>query len=556
MSAPLFDDAAFRYTDASQEYTHLLGSKLRRPVADTAQVVHAWNSADLTARRVVAIGSGVEDLRAQLRYDGMTQSLRSFLAAARRGASLEYFPSLANPSESYPCELIGDDGIELDADFWWNRRNAVGLHLRRIDGGSWVGLLEGSLFYYRGGNDAPGLTFARSSTATYTDEAGVIQTAAANIWRTEWLDMDSDGQKEAPAYLGGPARTNLVDSDDLTAWSVSGTPVITGSVSGPAGGTGAYSVEDNDGAAAEFPLRTITFTGDAVKSLVFAVRENTMPATGVQRLRVRDTTAAADRLMAGITGWTAGAPSVTATTGTYLGRRYIGNGYWAIYCQTSAITAANTNQVSILPAETAAETGIIDVYRVNAYDNEIPDFSILDASDAKTADTWYADIGFGQQAMTLYVRMLEFGTAFGDETRGIVHLGGSSGSTGPYLQLNSVTSVDGRYRLDYHNGTAEVTAQIGSGDAVSFGDETEVLCHLDYNEDEAGDIRISQSANGGTVTTPVTTAGPAGGFETGDPFNAARAYLSSLGSTNHGINPLIEVKLLPGIKTMAEARAA
>mgnify|MGYP000241746303 CR=1 FL=1 len=100
MSAPIRGDAGIRWTESGQDYLHYLGDKLRKPVTDITQVVHSHESADLTAIRRVSIGSGVEELRAVIRWDGQSDSLRRMIAAGRGGAELEYFPSRASRSGS------------------------------------------------------------------------------------------------------------------------------------------------------------------------------------------------------------------------------------------------------------------------------------------------------------------------------------------------------------------------------------------------------------------------------------------------------------------------
>lgn len=552
MSGAHTDDAAFRYTEDGQAAYHHLGTKLRQPTTNAVQAVSSFQPWDLaTAPRRIAIGSAAYDLDALIRRDGNPQSLADFLAALRRGATVDYFPSLSEPSLSFPC--IGVDMPELapDPDFWHARRYEVPIRLRRIDGGTWQALVESPLLYWKGGNSLPGQTFARSSTAYQLSEHGVLNEVAANVWRTSWLDLDGDQRLDTPAFLAEPSRTNLVTSDDLTLWTAIGTPVVTASIDDPAGGTAAYTVEDNSGAGLEYLQRTVAFTGDAVKSATWIVRENTMPATGNQRLVMWDNTAAATRMSVLISAWVGGEPTVSADTGTYLGKRYLGNGYWMIYGQTTSVTAANTNQVFVRPTDTAAATGSIDVYRVNAFDATLPPFSILDASDARTVETNYATYVHRQQRKTAYIKMLEWGTAFGGNTG--VYMTGSGNAA--RFQVYSQTASDGRYTLLYHNGTASVTAQIGGGDAVSFGDVVELLCVLDYNEDGDGDISISQSANGGATTTPVTASGPTGGLVTGAEWNQERVYIGSVGSGFEGLNPLIEIKEAAGVKTWAYMRA-
>ena len=59
------------------------------------------------------------------------------------------------------------------------------------------------------------ITFTRGSTATYTDESGIIRTAAANEAR---FDHDTDGN--SLGLLIEESRTNYVTtSEDLTGWS-------------------------------------------------------------------------------------------------------------------------------------------------------------------------------------------------------------------------------------------------------------------------------------------------------------------------------------------------
>ena len=74
--------------------------------------------------------------------------------------------------------------------------------------------------------------------------------------------------RHLPIVLTEPAFTNLITSDDFSAWAKSGTPLTPGSVSDPEGGTAAYSVEDNDAGAQEYITRAISFTGDGVKGVV------------------------------------------------------------------------------------------------------------------------------------------------------------------------------------------------------------------------------------------------------------------------------------------------
>ena len=386
-------------------------------------------------------------------------------------------------------------------------------------------------------------TFTRSgSVGPVVGKDGVLRSASVNRLRVDWFDDDDDLVMDTPQFLLGDARTNLVDSDDLTAWSVSGTPQVTGSVDDPAGGTGAYTVEDDDGGAAEFVLRNIGFTGDAVKSIVFEARENTMPASGNQILKIRDTSAAADRLNLAITGWSGGQPTVTETTGSLLGMRYVGNGYWRLYCQATSITATNTNRVEIQPAETAAQTGSIDVYRVNAYDSAVPAPAILNASETRNDETFYANFLHAPREMTVYVKFIELGTIQLAASTGVLQIGEAAASD-KLLQIRR--DATGFYQGLHDNGPTTVTTTLAS--APSYLDTVEL--RLILNAD--GSVQIGQSVN--AATEAVSTASAANALAAA--WSDTRLYLNSRGTSGRGVAAYRAVKVCRGSQSMADMRS-
>jgi hypothetical protein len=86
-------------------------------------------------------------------------------------------------------------------------------------------------------------------------------------------------------------------------------------------------------------------------------------------IRLRDTTALADRLLAAIT-WSGGVPTVTMTTGTQEGtpeqfKTNDGGTAWRIKLLTTSVTAANTNSLEFYPATDAVlmttSTGNVNV---------------------------------------------------------------------------------------------------------------------------------------------------------------------------------------------------
>lgn len=384
-------------------------------------------------------------------------------------------------------------------------------------------------------------SFTRSgAVGPFTDRNGKLRSASANRLRTEWLDTDGDLVFDTPALLVEAARTNLVGSDDFSAWTSVGTPVVTGSISDPAGGTNAYRIDDDDAGNEEYKYRAVTFTGDGIKSAVFVVREATQPAGGNQDLRIGDTTAAVYRLRLQISAWVGGKPTVSAAIGTYLGQRYVGNGFWAIYGQTTSVTAANAHTAEISPAGSGgATTGSIDIYRVNTYDADIPSRSILNASEVRNADLWVSPWLRKPQAMTVYVKMIESGTA---RSAGyVMHIGANSGAD-PYFSIYGDAATG--YYSAVHSPAAASTSTVST--APAFGDVVELLVQID--------------ADGAVLMTQVLDSGAevAGSQGTDQAFAATWSddilNIGGTGLTTQGMNPIIVVKIARDVRTMADMR--
>ena len=401
------------------------------------------------------------------------------------------------------------------------------------------------LFSFDG--DAPGTyTFTRASYGRYTDEDGVLQNAGAHRarWENLWLDGTyGTSVPDTRAGLFEEARTNLVSSDNFDAgWTSVGTPVVSFPIEDPAGGTGAYRIADDAAGSVEYKYLIPTFTGNAVKSLVFVVREATMSA-GVQELNLWDTVAAAFRLGLEISAWVAGAPTVAATAGTYLGKRYVGNGYWALYAQTTSVTAANTHHIEIRPAAvTAAHTGSIDVYRVNAYNATVPGWSIPSASEARAVDTWYGAFTHVPQAMTGQIDFIE-GHAPTWAGEAIVWLGNSAGTL-TRLAVYRTSGADS-YTVLHNNGTTSVTAVVDI--SPSWGDRVRIRWVL--NADGSVLIGAAKDTGSGFGAETVSSASSANALAVA--WGDERVYLSH--PTAVGVAAAyISLRFVDGVRTMAE----
>lgn len=340
-----------------------------------------------------------------------------------------------------------------------------------------------------------------------------------------------------------PAYTNLVTSDNFdSGWTSVGSPVITSGISDPAGGTGAYRIADDDGAVSEGKRFTVSFTGDGTKPLVVVVREAAMPASGNQEIWLHDSTAGTSRARLGISAWSSGEPTVAVSGGfgTYLGKAFLGNGYWALYFLAPGVVAANTNVFDIYPAIAAAQTGSIDIYRANAFNATVPPAAPLSASGVKNADVAYLDFTAAPQEMTVYARFFELGGSDVDSSR--VFQISSAAAANPRL---AIYALSGLYRGMYHNGTTEVYSPMAA--SPSYGQLVELRLTLSG----AGVVQLHQSLNGASETSATASAANA----LPSAWSDTRLYVGSAGSTGQGVNAFSHVYAWAGTKTLAECRA-
>jgi len=395
--------------------------------------------------------------------------------------------------------------------------------------------------------------FTRASDAGYTLKRGARHWKDAGYERRagiggadeqpSWDWVLNGSSVYVPALSLSGAFTNLVTSDDFDGgWDSDGTPVVTTGVSDPLYGTGAYTIADDDAGAVEAKYLAVTFTGDGTKGVVFVVKEATMASSGTQGLLLSDVTAPATRLRLTISAWAGGGPTVTAANGTYLGKRYVGNGYWAIFGAAPGVVAANTNRLRIRPAETAAATGSIDVWRVNAYNSAAPCPEILSASGARVADVPYWTFNAKPAAMSVYTKFVDRGTTQLSSAR-ILQIGLTGATTDPRVVISAES---GFYVGRHDNGATDSTATLAA--APTMWQEVELLLTLS----NAGLPTLYQSINGATVTS---AAGSAAAFASA--WAGTRLYLGcDPAGGNGGVPDFRSVKVARGVKSMAEIRGA
>lgn len=150
-------------------------------------------------------------------------------------------------------------------------------------------------------------------------------------------------------------------ADDLSAYDQFGTCGVTGSVTDPFGGSGAFTLDDTDGANTAYRYKgALVFTQSLATIGVFA-----KAGIGTQSIiRLFDDTAGAAAIRLDL-AWSGGVPTVTLTTGT-LGVAIACGGGWYFIIGAGGVARGNSHSLELRPATTnAAATGTTSFYVQN-----------------------------------------------------------------------------------------------------------------------------------------------------------------------------------------------
>lgn len=300
------------------------------------------------------------------------------------------------------------------------------------------------------------LTLTRTTGRTVFDSTGRVATLAHSQfpWSAAY---NSAAAVWEPVVAIDRQSTNLVlQSENFgTTWSAIGTPTRTAAAAA-CGDLTLDLIGDDAAGTLEGYSQVVTFTGSATKAVSLFVKQGTSTSSVV---RLRDTTASANRLLATIT-WSGGVPSVAMTTGTSLGQVACANGAYRLLFQTTSVTAANTNQVEIYPATTSglatSNTGTLYVGGVQAQNWPWPRAYIRTTTGTAThnADELSSTIAFAPQDLTVYVRFAA--PSF---------LAALTGLGGGLFQLGSIVSGAHLYAIVSSTGVgvtlSDGTTQVG-----------------------------------------------------------------------------------------------
>jgi hypothetical protein len=314
------------------------------------------------------------------------------------------------------------------------------------------------------------ITATRASGRTVFDTQGRVATITHS--QIPWSGVyNTTAATWEPTLDVQPAATNLcLQSENFgTTWAVIGTPTRT-AASKYVGDVALDLLGDDAAGTLEGYSQVVTYTADAVKALSVFMAAGT--STGCV-VRLRDTTASANRLLATIT-WSAGVPTVTMTTGTHLGTTICAGGAYQFLFQATSVTAANTNQIEVYPATTSAlvttNTGTVYVGGVQTQNASVPYAyaKTTTATVTTSADVVTAGLNWTPQDFTVYARVhrVPWLSATGSIVAGVA--GGNN--TGARWAMTLISGTTPQLWATLHDGTtaATQTANLTAGDVLDF----------------------------------------------------------------------------------------
>lgn len=386
-------------------------------------------------------------------------------------------------------------------------------------------------------------TFARASAGgAVVDRNGLLSIPVHSQPRFDLLDLNSDSVRESPALLLEDTQTFLgVFSEILQSWTSVGTPFATNGVK-YCGAVKLDLITDDDAVVLEYYARVTPFTGNGEKAVAVLVARGTSPAASGSLIAIRDVTAAANRLAATLTFSAAGVPSVAMTAGTHLRTVAMGDGIYALFFRTTAVTAANNNEMQVHPAAVAAETGNLIIGGIQVENTPFStSYTKTDGSAViRAVETLSYPFAVPPGAKTIYARFIERGSAQLTTSPRIVQIGAVA-DTDPRLVI---TVAGGVYRLEHDNGPVTVTSAAPA--APAFGDVVELRGVLGAD----GSVRLHQAVNGGGESSGALSAANA----LGSAYSAELLSLNGRGSANAGFAAYLEVKIAAGDVSLTDLR--
>lgn len=385
----------------------------------------------------------------------------------------------------------------------------------RASGG---GLVTDSRGYYR-------------DVAQYQPRFGMIYDAATGLWAT-------------PALLLEDARTNSALGSclfaDGTYWTNNADFTLAAAASCI---PGQAASKHTDAAGSHWRTQTVGVFVNAQTDCFSAVVEN-VDATTTDLVFWDNVTAAA--LGVARLTWATHAVALAAGTGT-VGVRDLGGGrylVWLACTGTAAGTGAagNGRRVAIYPCSSgvAAKSCILHHAQMETA-NAFPSSPVVTVAGAvaRAADALSYPFLAPPQAMTLYAKFVERGSARSSTSRRVVEV-----SAANPLVLMGQTSGSGVYNITNIDATAGQVMSSAAA-APAYGDTVELRGLLNAD----GSVQLGQALNNGAEAVAAASAA----LSLAAAWGTAVLYVNG---PTAGFNAFQSVKVAPGVRTLADMRTA
>jgi hypothetical protein len=382
-------------------------------------------------------------------------------------------------------------------------------------------------------------TFSRGSVAYQETEAGVLQQVANHVLRDSHYETDPIGGGLIRTALLEGQRVNLLtysEQFDNAAWSKSNAVVSANAIAGPDNASTADLFREDTATGGHTIQQSYT---KAASALDFVASVFFKKATGSRNLWL-NLTSGSNGVTLGVdpsTGNIVSAATAYGTGWTVKGSRVVslGDGWFRAWVAGTSDTATIVSfQPQLRSGSTFSYAGddSSGVYLWGAQLEQAPFASSYVKTEGTTAtraaEAPYFDIGFGPQALTVWVDFIERGTINSAGMR-VFDLGDAA--AGRLL----VNQVAGPYRVYHENGGGNVASALSA--APTIGQHVRLRAVLFPD----GSVQIHQSIDGGAETSSVRSAARA----LGSSWGANRLTLNGFSGGSNGFTALRRLTIAP-----------
>ena len=210
----------------------------------------------------------------------------------------------------------------------------------------------------------PATFTSRASTATFYDSAGIVQTAASGVARSNAFFPDSNGVMRSAGLLLEAAATNLLQQSaaiSTSPWSLLNSASVTAnSTVAPDGTTTADTLSGTS--TSSYIEQTIPWTASGNWTLSLFMKAGTSSQSKVYLVR------SGSQVHGTSINWNAGVPSFTATFGCLVSFQALASGWYRIILQLTSVVHTATNFLNII-SDNIAGTGTVIIWGVQAEEN-------------------------------------------------------------------------------------------------------------------------------------------------------------------------------------------